>query len=120
MYRRRTSESEPNSLQNNKEEETETDGDGGGKMWIRIHVGGLGGTVTEVDLRRMFSGGGTVEGVDIVRTKGRSFAYVDFLPSDDKSLSKLFTTVALFLLFFLVKFLVILYYIFWVTSNKLS
>ncbi|TQD71940.1 hypothetical protein C1H46_042529 [Malus baccata] len=92
MYRRRRSESEPNSLQNNKEEETETDGDGVGKMWIRIHVGGLGGTVTEVDLRRMFSSGGTVEGVDIVRTKGRIFAYVDFLPSDDKSLSKLFTT----------------------------
>ncbi|CAL8989458.1 unnamed protein product [Prunus brigantina] len=71
-------------------EEEETQGDGGKK--IRIHVGGLGGSVKEEDLHRMFGAGGNVEGVDIVRTKGRSFAYVDFLPASDKSLSKLLTT----------------------------
>lgn len=83
-------------LQENEEmEEEQTQGDAGKN--IRIHVEGLGGSVTEEDLHRMFGAGGNVKGVDIVRTKGRSFAYVDFLPSSDKSLSKLFTTVSFFL-----------------------
>ncbi|KAI9110520.1 hypothetical protein K1719_018386 [Acacia pycnantha] len=45
------------------------------------------------DSRRMFGSLGTVDGVDIIRTKGRSFAYVDFIPSptDQNSLSKLFS-----------------------------
>ncbi|XP_004296625.1 PREDICTED: uncharacterized protein LOC101313301 isoform X1 [Fragaria vesca subsp. vesca] len=59
----------------------------------RIFVGGLGGSVTEDDLHRLFTVvGGSVHGIDIIRTKGRSFAYVDFLPASDKSLSKLFAT----------------------------
>ncbi|KVH87950.1 uncharacterized protein LOC112502791 [Cynara cardunculus var. scolymus] len=58
----------------------------------RIYVGGLGGGVTEDDLRRTFSALGEVVSVDVVRTKGRSFAYLDFLPSSDKSLLKLFST----------------------------
>ncbi|KAI3790553.1 hypothetical protein L2E82_03669 [Cichorium intybus] len=57
----------------------------------RIYVGGLGGGVTEDDLRKTFSALGDVVSVDVVRTKGRSFAYLDFLPSSDKSLPKLFS-----------------------------
>ncbi|GMI74227.1 hypothetical protein HRI_001092000 [Hibiscus trionum] len=57
----------------------------------RIHVGGLGQSVSSDDLRKIFSAVGTVEGVDIVRTKGRSFAYVDIIPSSFNSISKLFS-----------------------------
>ncbi|KAI7744572.1 hypothetical protein M8C21_015985 [Ambrosia artemisiifolia] len=58
----------------------------------RIYVGGLGGGVTDDDLRKTFSSLGEVVSIDVVRTKGRSFAYLDFLPSSDKSLPKLFST----------------------------
>lgn len=64
---------------------------------IRVFVGGLGESVTGDDLRRIFGSLGVVEGLDIVRTKGRSFAYVDFCPSSLNSLSKLFSTVHFFL-----------------------
>ena len=59
----------------------------------RIHVAGLGQSVSSDDLQKVFSAVGTVEGMDIIRTKGRSFAYVDVLPSSSNSLSKLFSTV---------------------------
>ncbi|KAA0038190.1 hypothetical protein IC582_003565 [Cucumis melo] len=60
---------------------------------MRIYVGGLGAAMTEDDLRKVFhSVGGVVEAVDFVRTKSRSFAYVDFFPSSQSSLSKLFST----------------------------
>lgn len=64
---------------------------------VRIFVGGLGERVTEDELRSIFESRnlGRVEGVDIVRTKGRSFAYCNFLPSSSASLSKLFSTVLL-------------------------
>nr|XP_043623934.1 protein REPRESSOR OF SILENCING 3 [Erigeron canadensis] len=65
---------------------------GEGLTKTRIYVGGLGGGVTEDDLRKTFSALGEVISVDVVRTKGRSFAYLDFLPSNDKSLPKLFST----------------------------
>ncbi|XP_042478157.1 protein REPRESSOR OF SILENCING 3 [Macadamia integrifolia] len=58
----------------------------------RIFVGGLGQSVTADDLRKTFSSQGTVKSVEIVRTNGRSFAYMDFQPSSDKALSKLFST----------------------------
>ncbi|KAK7281421.1 hypothetical protein RIF29_09404 [Crotalaria pallida] len=60
---------------------------------VRIFVGGLGEAVTQEDLRKLFATLGTVDGIETIRTKGRSFAYVDFLPSptDHKSLSKLFS-----------------------------
>ena len=63
----------------------------------RIYVGGLGGNVTAEDLKNTFSSPqlGSVESVEIVRTKGRSFAYLDFVPSSDKGLAKLFSTVSL-------------------------
>lgn len=62
---------------------------------MRIYVGGLGAAMTEDDLRKVFhSVGGVVEAVDFVRTKSRSFAYVDFFPSSQSSLSKLFSTVS--------------------------
>ncbi|CAD5335214.1 unnamed protein product [Arabidopsis thaliana] len=35
---------------------------------------------------------GTVDAVEFVRTKGRSFAYIDFSPSSTNSLTKLFST----------------------------
>ncbi|KAK8635464.1 hypothetical protein V6N13_004201 [Hibiscus sabdariffa] len=57
----------------------------------RIHVGGLGQSVSSDDLRKIFSAVGTVEGVDIVRTKGRGFAYVDITPASSNSISKLFS-----------------------------
>ena len=59
----------------------------------RIFVGGLGESVTAEDLQRLFGSLGAVQGLDIVRSKSRSFAYVDFSPSSLKSLSKLFSTV---------------------------
>ncbi|MCD9641694.1 Protein REPRESSOR OF SILENCING 3 [Datura stramonium] len=61
---------------------------------VRIYVGGLGQSVTAEDLNKTFSTPqlGKVESMDIVRTKGRSFAYLDLLPSSDKSLPKLFST----------------------------
>ncbi|KAF1870484.1 hypothetical protein Lal_00003690 [Lupinus albus] len=60
---------------------------------VRIFVGGLGETVTHEDLHRLFSSLGTIDGIQTIRTKGRSFAYVDFIPSptDSKPLSKLFS-----------------------------
>lgn len=61
----------------------------------RIFVGGLAETVTADDLQRIFVSLGAVEGIEVVRTKGRSFAYVDFSPSSLKSLSKLFSAVRL-------------------------
>lgn len=82
-------------------------------MPLRIFVGGLGESIVENEVSRIFeSVGGVVEGVELVRTKGRSFAYVDFLPSSDKSLSKLFGTVlaSSFLLLFLFSFFLFLCY----------
>ncbi|KAK7350779.1 hypothetical protein VNO77_09722 [Canavalia gladiata] len=67
------------------EEETEDS-----KMAVRIFVGGLGEGVSAEDLRRLFASLGTVQGIETIRTKGRSFAYLDFL-TDPKSLSKLFS-----------------------------
>ncbi|XP_010525603.1 PREDICTED: uncharacterized protein LOC104803376 [Tarenaya hassleriana] len=58
---------------------------------VRIHVGGLGESVNRDDLLKIFSPMGSVEAVDFVRTKGRSFAYIDFSPSSDNSLTKLFS-----------------------------
>lgn len=62
---------------------------------VRVFVGGLGEGVTCDDLKRMFGSLGEAHGVDIIRTKGRSFAYVDFIPSPphNNSLSKLFSRV---------------------------
>eukprot|EP01018_Ginkgo_biloba_P026977 Gb_02299 [translate_table: standard] len=58
----------------------------------RIFVGGLGISVTPSDVERTFSSLGRVLGVEIVRTNGRSFAYMDFEPQSDKALSKLFSS----------------------------
>ncbi|XP_077222305.1 RNA-binding (RRM/RBD/RNP motifs) family protein isoform X2 [Tasmannia lanceolata] len=65
---------------------------GGAESGTRVFVGGLGGSVTESDLEKTFSSLGTIKGIEIVRTNGRSFAYMDFLPSSEKALSKLFST----------------------------
>lgn len=63
---------------------------GGG---VRLHVGGLGESVGRDDLLKIFSPMGSVEAVEFVRTKGRSFAYIDFSPASENSLTKLFSTV---------------------------
>ncbi|XP_023884781.1 protein REPRESSOR OF SILENCING 3 [Quercus suber] len=68
------------------------DEEAGKASQMRIFVGGLGESVSAEDLQRMFGSLGVVERLDIVRTKSRSFAYVDFSPSSPKSLSKLFST----------------------------
>ncbi|KAG4946822.1 hypothetical protein JHK84_043104 [Glycine max] len=60
------------------------------KSAVRIFVGGLAGAVSAEDLRSLFASLGSVQSVQTIRTKGRSFAYLDFL-SDPKSLSKLFS-----------------------------
>lgn len=62
---------------------------------IRIFIGGLGESVTREDVEKVLTQKslGKVEDIEFVRTKGRSFAYVDFSPSDDHSLSKLFSMV---------------------------
>lgn len=67
-------------------------GEENGMEKTRIYVGGLGEAVTGDDLRKLFSSLGMVGGMEIVRTKGRSFAYVDFVPSVSNSLSKLLST----------------------------
>ncbi|CAA7032363.1 unnamed protein product [Microthlaspi erraticum] len=64
-------------------------GSGGG---VRLHVGGLGESVGRDDLLKIFSPMGSVDAVEFVRTKGRSFAYIDFSPSSENSLTKLFST----------------------------
>ncbi|CAN8301429.1 unnamed protein product [Cochlearia groenlandica] len=67
-------------------------GVGGGGGGVRLHVGGLGESVGRDDLLKIFSPMGSVDSVEFVRTKGRSFAYIDFSPSSDNSLTKLFST----------------------------
>ncbi|KAJ4875241.1 RNA-binding (RRM/RBD/RNP motifs) family protein [Raphanus sativus] len=64
-------------------------GSGGG---VRLHVGGLGESVGRDDLLKIFSPMGSVEAIEFVRTKGRSFAYIDFSPASENSLTKLFST----------------------------
>ncbi|KAJ6836063.1 uncharacterized protein M6B38_328550 [Iris pallida] len=58
----------------------------------RIYIGGVSAGVTEPDIEKTFSSLGRVAGVELVRTSGRSFAYMDFHPSSQKSLAKLFST----------------------------
>lgn len=69
-------------------------GDASTPKTVRIYIGGLGESVTAEDLKKTFSTPqlGKVESMNIVRTKGRSFAYLDLLPSSEKSLPKLFST----------------------------
>ncbi|KAL3745782.1 hypothetical protein ACJRO7_014836 [Eucalyptus globulus] len=57
----------------------------------RVYVGGVGGSVGEDDLRKIFGALGTIGAVEIVRNKGRSFAYFDFVPATQNSLNKLFS-----------------------------
>ncbi|XP_039146287.1 uncharacterized protein LOC120283644 [Dioscorea cayenensis subsp. rotundata] len=57
---------------------------------MRIFVGGLGAGVTAEDMEKTFSSLGSVAAVQLVRTNGRSFAYMDFHPNSDKSLARLF------------------------------
>ncbi|XP_031504855.1 protein REPRESSOR OF SILENCING 3 [Nymphaea colorata] len=70
----------------------EKEEDGGGMSTTRVFVGGLGQAVTASDLEKTFSYLGRVKGVEIVRTNGRSFAYMDFEPDSQKSFNKLFST----------------------------
>ncbi|PIM99702.1 hypothetical protein CDL12_27799 [Handroanthus impetiginosus] len=61
---------------------------------MRIYIGGLGSSVQEDDLKKTFTAPqlGNVESVEIIRSKGRSFGYIEFVPASDKGLSKLFST----------------------------
>ncbi|CAM8984936.1 unnamed protein product [Rhodiola kirilowii] len=67
-------------------------GEEAGMDTMRIFVGGLGEGVTDGDLRRMFVALGSVDEIEIIRTKGRSMAYLNFTPSSAKSLAKLFSS----------------------------
>nr|VDD17910.1 unnamed protein product [Brassica rapa] len=68
------------------------EGGGSGGGGVRLHVGGLGESVGRDDLLKIFSPMGSVEAVEFVKTKGRSFAYIDFSPASENSLTKLFST----------------------------
>ncbi|KAL1568099.1 protein REPRESSOR OF SILENCING 3 [Salvia divinorum] len=61
---------------------------------LRLHLGGLGSNVQASDLHKTFTSPqlGEVQSVEIIRTKGRSFAYIEFVPASDKGLAKLFST----------------------------
>ncbi|KAK6152093.1 hypothetical protein DH2020_014728 [Rehmannia glutinosa] len=61
---------------------------------LRIYIGGLGSSVQEDDLKKTFTSPqlGTVDSVEIIRSKGRSFGYLEFVPVSDKGLAKLFST----------------------------
>jgi RNA recognition motif. (a.k.a. RRM, RBD, or RNP domain) len=61
---------------------------------IRIFMGGLGENVAAVDIENTFASLGRVQNVELVRTNGRSFGYMDFEPQSDKALAKLFSTVS--------------------------
>ncbi|MCL7050990.1 hypothetical protein MKW94_026743 [Papaver nudicaule] len=77
-------------MHTNMEVVAEAEGEGG-SMPVRIFVGGLGLSVTAEDLEKTFSSLGTINGVEIVRSSGRSFAYMDFKPASSKALNKLFS-----------------------------
>ena len=87
---RKTRGREEESREKNKTME----GGGGGGGGVRLHVGGLGESVGRDDLLKIFSPMGSVEAVEFVKTKGRSFAYIDFSPASENSLTKLFSTVS--------------------------
>ncbi|EPS66732.1 hypothetical protein M569_08046, partial [Genlisea aurea] len=59
---------------------------------MRIYVGGLGPSVAEDDIKKVFTSPqlGTVNSVEIIRSKSRSFAYLDFDPVSENGISKLF------------------------------
>ncbi|KAG0470341.1 hypothetical protein HPP92_017041 [Vanilla planifolia] len=58
----------------------------------RIYVGGVGPGVTAADMEKTFSSLGSVRAVEFVRTNGRNIAFMDFEPSSERSLAKLFST----------------------------
>lgn len=58
---------------------------------VRLHIGGLGPTVTAADIEETFSTLGRVSGVEVIRTKGRSMAYMNFHPLPGKTLLQLFS-----------------------------
>lgn len=60
---------------------------------MRIYIGGVGPAVTAADIEKTFSSLGCVTRVELVRTNGRNFAYMDFEPTSEKTLAKLFSTV---------------------------
>ncbi|CAA0842165.1 RNA-binding (RRM/RBD/RNP motifs) family protein [Striga hermonthica] len=61
---------------------------------MRIYIGGLGLSVQEDDLKKTFTSPqlGSVQSVEIIRSKGRSFGYLEYAPASDKGLAKLFST----------------------------
>ncbi|KAL3623545.1 hypothetical protein CASFOL_032361 [Castilleja foliolosa] len=61
---------------------------------LRIYIGGLGSNVQEDDLKKTFTSPqlGTVQSIEIIRSKGRSFGYLEYVPSSEKGLAKLFST----------------------------
>ncbi|KAL6519253.1 hypothetical protein OROGR_018573 [Orobanche gracilis] len=61
---------------------------------MRIYIGGLGSSVQEDDLKKTFTSPqlGTVKSVEIIRSKGRSFGYLEYVPASEKGLAKLFST----------------------------
>ncbi|KAK8954782.1 hypothetical protein KSP39_PZI001717 [Platanthera zijinensis] len=58
----------------------------------RIFIGGVGAGVTDADVDKTFSPLGRVHSVEIVRSNGRNFAFMDFEPSSVKSMANLFST----------------------------
>jgi hypothetical protein len=61
---------------------------------VRIHVAGLGPSVLASDLSQTFSSVAPVSSVDVIRTKGRSFAYITFLSPSPQAIRRVFTLVS--------------------------
>lgn len=59
--------------------------------FIRLYVGGLGSSVTKTDLESTFSSLGRLCSVDMVRTKGRNFAYISFEAVSPHDLQRFFS-----------------------------
>lgn len=63
---------------------------GEGSSLVRLHVGGLGPAVISSDLLQTFSSLVHVTSVEVVRTKGRNFAYVT-IQADPQDIKRLFS-----------------------------
>eukprot|EP00252_Welwitschia_mirabilis_P006282 TRINITY_DN17122_c0_g1_i1.p1 TRINITY_DN17122_c0_g1~~TRINITY_DN17122_c0_g1_i1.p1 ORF type:complete len:672 (+),score=152.02 TRINITY_DN17122_c0_g1_i1:159-2174(+) len=63
----------------------------GNSLKTRIFIGGLGQAVTSQDIENTFSQFGNVNAIEIIRSNGRSFGYMDFQPFSDKYLAKVFS-----------------------------
>ena len=87
------------AAETNREMEQRNDSEDGEES-VRIHVGGLGPSVISSDLMQTFSSIATVSSLDIIRTKGRNFAYITFRSPSPQAIKRIFTLVSPFSILF--------------------